>query len=185
MLIWLHERKWFFQVLIGFSLAIVFLTGLFSPAESDVGRALPRTGFTAPPIALPDDQNQMITLEDFKGSVIILNFWASWCPPCRAEMPAFQEVYEGYNENGLVIIGVNATYQDDDAAARQFVTERGVKFPILFDKDNSASRLYQIQALPTTFFIDQRGIIRKVIYGGPLNEALLKIEVEKLIGEER
>lgn len=185
MLIWLHERKWFFQVLTGFSLAIILLTGLFSPAESNAGRALPRVGFDAPNLILANEQNQMIALEDFKGSAIILNFWASWCPPCRAEMPAFQEVYEGYNEHGLVIIGVNATYQDDVAAARQFVAERGVKFPILFDNNNSASRLYQVQALPTTFFIDRGGKIRKVIYGGPLNEALLRIEVEKLLGEAR
>ncbi len=100
-------------------------------------------------------------------------------------MPAFQEVYDSRREDGLVVIGINTTFQDDVESARQFVDERGVRFPILYDFENSVSRIYQIQALPTTFFIDRRGIIRKVIYGGPLNEALLKTEAERLLGEVR
>lgn len=73
-----------------------------------------------------------------------------------------------------MVIGVNTTYQDDVQEARQFAIERGVQFPVLYDLDNSASRDYLIQALPTTFFIDHRGVIRKVIYGGPLTEVFFE-----------
>jgi peroxiredoxin len=82
-----------------------------------------------------------------------------------------------------VILGVNTTYQDDGEAALRFAGERGVQFPVVFDMDGAVSRRYQIQALPTTFFIDRKGIIRQVIYGGPLNEGLLKVEVQKLLEE--
>ncbi len=185
MLTKIHQNQRFFPFLTAFSLVIILLTGFFSPPESNSGRALPRVGFSAPSFTLPDGENQPISLGDFEGSILILNFWASWCPPCRAEMPAFQEVYDSHKGEGLIIVGINTTYQDDAETARQFVFERGVKFPVLYDFDNSASRDYQIQALPTTFFIDRRGTIRKVIYGGPLNEALLKAEVERLLEEAR
>ncbi|GIV66142.1 MAG: hypothetical protein KatS3mg047_0535 [Bellilinea sp.] len=183
MLTKLHEIKGFFPGLTLFSLLIILLTGFYSPAESNSGSALPRIGFSAPLFSLPDGENRSISLHDYEGSVVILNFWASWCPPCRAEMPAFQEVYDFHRDDGVIILGVNTTYQDDAESARQFAIERGVQFPVLYDFDNSVSRMYQIQALPTTFFIDRRGVIRNVIYGGPLNEALLKVEVEKLLKE--
>lgn len=181
----LHESKWFFSLLLASSLLIILLTGFFSPTESNSGQALPRVGFSAPNFSLPDSENQIVTLQDFRGSVIILNFWASWCPPCRAEMPAFQKVFDSHKDDGLVVIGVNTTYQDDAQEARLFAIERGVQFPVVYDLDNSASRDYLIQALPTTFFIDHRGVIRKVIYGGPLNEVLLKVEAERLLEESR
>lgn len=164
-------------------LLIIIFSAWFSPVESDTGRTLPRVGFTAPHFSLLDGFEQPLSLQELQGSVVILNFWASWCPPCRAEMPAFQQVYDLHKDEGLVILGVNTTYQDDRESAMKFADERGVQFPVLFDMDGAVSRRYQIQALPTTFFIDRKGIIRQVIYGGPLNEGLLKVEVQKLLEE--
>lgn len=183
MLKWIFEKEGFWRVLPIIGLLIILFSAWYSPVKSDSGRTLPKVGFTAPPFSLLDAFEQPFSLQELRGSVVILNFWASWCPPCRAEMPAFQQVYASHRDEGLVILGVNTTYQDDGEAALRFAGERGVQFPLLFDMDGVVSRRYQIQALPTTFFIDRKGIIRQVIYGGPLNEGLLKVEVQKLLEE--
>ncbi|WP_322792695.1 TlpA disulfide reductase family protein [Bellilinea sp.] len=183
MLKWLFEKEGLWRVLPVTGIFIILFSVWYSPVNSDTGRTLPKVGFAAPPFSLLDASDQTLSLQELQGSVVILNFWASWCPPCRAEMPAFQQVYDLHKDEGLVILGVNTTYQDDGESALRFAEERGVQFPVLFDSDGVVSRRYQIQALPTTFFIDRKGIIRQVIYGGPLNEGLLKVEVQKLLGE--
>jgi peroxiredoxin len=96
-------------------------------------------------------------------------------------MPAIQKVYEQYQEKGLVVLGVNATNQDNPQNAIQFAEEMGLTFPVLFDKDGNVSQRYLLNALPTTFFIDGSGTIQEVVVGGPMAEALLKIRVEQLI----
>ena len=112
---------------------------------------------------------------------MVINLWASWCTPCRAEMPAIQNVYEQYGEAGLVVLGVNATNQDNPQNANQFVEEMGLTFPILFDTDGEVSQRYLLTALPTTFFVDSNGTIQEVVVGGPMAEALLRIRIEQLI----
>jgi len=99
-------------------------------------------------------------------------------------MPAMQAVYEEFGHYGVTILAVNASNQDDPLAARRFITERGLTFPILEDLTGATARTYQVSALPTTFFIDRKGIISKVIYGGPLAEALLRAEITRLVKEQ-
>ena len=96
-------------------------------------------------------------------------------------MPAIQKVYEQYKDQGLVVLGVNATNQDNPQNAVQFVEDMGLTFPILFDMDGEVSQQYLLSALPTTFFVDGSGTIQEVVVGGPMAEALLKIRVEQLI----
>lgn len=112
---------------------------------------------------------------------MIINLWASWCTPCRSEMPAIQKVYEEYSQQGLIVLGINATNQDNPHNANQFAEEMGLTFPILFDTDGQVSQQYLLSALPTTFFVDGTGTIQEVVVGGPMAEALLKIRVEQLI----
>ena len=118
---------------------------------------------------------------ELRGRPVVVNVWTSWCPPCREEMPALQRVYQDYQDRGVVILGLNSTVQDTREAALAFATEQGLTFPILLDEDGEATRLYQVRALPTTFFIDAQGMIQDVIAGGPMSEALLRIRVEQLI----
>lgn len=140
----------------------------------------PASGFPAPDFTVTDQDGNIYGLNTFRGHPILLNFWASWCPPCRAEMPAMQEVYEQYQAQGFIILAVNSTIQDDPEQAAAFFQELGLTFPLLMDRDGAATRKYQVRSLPTSFFIDPEGIIQEVVIGGPMAEALLISRVERL-----
>jgi cytochrome c biogenesis protein CcmG/thiol:disulfide interchange protein DsbE len=157
-----------------------------APPGSTSNNAIPapRQGFAAPDFSLESADGSIVTLSELRGRPVLVNLWASWCPPCRSEMPAMQEVYEEYQDAGFVILAVNSTYQDDPNDALAFVDELGLSFPILFDADGSVSHRYQSRALPTSFVIDQEGIIQEVVVGGPMADALLRIRVEQLIKRE-
>lgn len=155
-----------------------------SPQDALAGESMaPHVGFRAPEFELPTPQGKQISLSELRGQAVIINLWASWCPPCREEMPALQEVYESYHDQGLEILAVNATNQDDLTAAVEFSNQLGLAFPILLDSDGEVSRLYRLQSLPTTYFIGRDGFIRDVVVGGPMAEALLRVRVERLLGE--
>ncbi|HLF90047.1 MAG TPA: prolipoprotein diacylglyceryl transferase family protein [Anaerolineales bacterium] len=129
----------------------------------------PRTGFTAPDFTLSTPDGEVFTLSKLRGRTVIVNLWASWCGPCRAEMPALQRVHEAYKDAGLVILAVNATNQDSKTAALAFATEHGLTFPILLDLDGQVSQQYELRALPSTYFIRPNGIIEEVVTRlGPL-----------------
>jgi len=145
----------------------------------------PREGFSAPDFTLEQLDGNQVTLSDLRGKVVVVNFWASWCPPCRAEMPAIEKVYRAYKDLGLVVLGVNTTNQDSEAAAAAFVQEFGLTFPIPLDRTGSVSAAYNLRGLPSTYFIDSRGVIRSVVIGGPMSEALIQSKVENLLKERR
>ncbi len=143
----------------------------------------PREGFMAPDFTLDRLGGGRMTLSDLRGQVVVMNLWASWCPPCRAEMPALQQVYDELRERGMVILAVNVTYQDGEAPAAAFVAEYGLTFPVLLDRTGEVGRGYLLRALPTTFFIDRQGVIRQVIVGGPMSEATIRSAIEPLLEE--
>ena len=143
-----------------------------------------KEGFKAPDFNLGLLDGGTVTLSELKGKVVLVNFWTSWCPPCRKEMPAIESVYRSYKDLGLVVIGLNLTAQDSEQAAASFVREIGVTFPVALDLDNSVGNLYRVTALPTSFFIDRKGVIRSVIVGGPMSEALIQSKVEELLRED-
>lgn len=167
---------------------ILIIAGLWifasqvSPEDSTHGKIpVPHKGFSAPDFSLQDASGEIVTLSSLRGQPILLNIWASWCTPCRAEMPAMQRIYESYQDQGFTILAVNATHQDQIPNAIGFAKELGLSFPILFDLQGNVSNLYQVQALPTSFFIDSQGIIQEVVVGGPMAEALLEIRVQQLL----
>jgi len=112
---------------------------------------------------------------------VIINFWATWCSPCREEMPNFEKVYRDLKAEGLVILAVNTTDQDSEVEVRAFVTEYGLTFPIALDRRGEASRRYLITGMPTSFFVGRDGVIRSVIIGGPLNEADIRAEAQRIL----
>ena len=155
-----------------------------APDSAAAGQiASPRAGFPAPDFTLPLASGENVSLAAYRGQVVILNLWASWCLPCRAELPAIEAVYTAQRERGLAVLAVNSTYQDSVDRALGFVDELGVTFPILLDHDGSVSKRYLLRALPTTFFIDRQGIIREVIVGGPMPLSTLQSQVEALLAE--
>jgi peroxiredoxin len=143
----------------------------------------PRAGFAAPEVELERLDGGLVRLSDLRGQVVVLNVWASWCPPCRAEMPALQALHELRGGDGVVVLGINSTVQDSEQAVRDFALEYGLTFAIGLDRDGQATRQYQVRALPSTFFIDREGIIRRVVVGGPLDVSVLETTVLDLLGE--
>ena len=191
----IHKKQIFFswRFLSGLILFLGIVWIWFSSTNSSSvtsGRIpAPRQGFLAPDFQLPAAQESQpigsITLSDLRGQPVLINLWASWCPPCQAEMPAMQRVYEEYREQGFEILAINTTFQDDQDSAALFVSQKGLTFPILWDFDRIVSNLYQTRAMPTSFFVDADGVIRDVIVGGPMSEALLRIRVQQLFEENR
>jgi len=143
----------------------------------------PREGFPAPDFTLDTLGGESATLSAYRGKVVIVNLWASWCGPCRAEMPAIQKVYAANRERGLEVLAVNSTFQDSQADAQEFAQNSGLTFPILLDRDGAVSKRYLLRALPSTFFIDRKGVIRSVVFGGPMTEALVQTKIEALLQE--
>jgi peroxiredoxin len=144
----------------------------------------PQKGFLAPEFTLETMSGGEVTLSDLHGQVVIVNLWASWCGPCRLEMPAFKNVYEEYKDRGLVILAVNSTSQDTLSAVEEFVAEYQLPFTILMDTNGTIARVYQVSALPTSVFIGRAGLISRVVVGGPRAESTLRAEIESLLAEE-
>lgn len=151
--------------------------------SANPGIPAPQAGFLAPEFTLTTLEGSTISLEELRGQAVLVNIWASWCIPCRTEMPAMQKVYETYKDRGFTIIAVNATSQDSRSEAAAFVREYQLTFPILLDLDGTVGQLYQVSALPSSFFILPNGNIQEVVIGGPMAEALLRTRIENLLAE--
>ena len=152
------------------------------PGGTDTpGIPAPKAGFLAPDFTLTTLEGESVTLSELRGKAVVVNVWASWCGPCRAEMPALEAVYQEYSGENFVLLAVNATSQDNLNNAVDFVAELGLTFPILIDEAGEVGRLYHVDALPSTFFIRPDGTIEEVVIGGPMAEALLRTRVETLL----
>jgi len=181
----LAEKRWWYLLLA----AILILAGMWinlsrlQPAAGQEIAAHPYTGFRAPDFSLGTLEGNVVSLSDLHGQVVVINFWATWCTPCRLEMPALEHLHQELGSDGVVVLGVNTTHQDSPSAAADFVEERELTFPILLDVENIAGSAYEVQATPTTFVIDREGVIRFIQIGGPLDEAFLFSEAESLLEE--
>lgn len=178
-------RRWFPIMVVTALVGAAWIWSSAVPVSATTGGQIPapREGFSAPSIELARLDGERLELADLRGQVVVINFWASWCPPCRAEMPALERAYQADRERGLEILAVNTTYQDQLGAARSFVAERDLSFPILLDRTGETANRYRMRALPTTYFVDREGVIRKVIVGGPMSEATLRSTVDSLLTE--
>ena len=182
---WMTRRgTWY-----GFLAAVLVLSAAwmaFSRVEASGQGELPVSpyaGFRAPEISLQTLEGGAVSLADLQGKVVIVNFWATWCTPCRLEMPALQAIHTELADEGLVVLGLNTLYQDSLDTVAVFVDDFGLTFPIVLDDTGDTARAYAIQATPTTFVIDRQGVIRLALVGGPLDEAFLFSEVEALLEE--
>jgi len=161
-----------------FLLLIMLATSAFSiaaqSAKADLGKA---PGFT-----LKSYSGKNLKLSEYRGQVVLLNFWASWCGPCRQEMPLLNDLHKKYKKLGFSVMGVNV--EEDSAKARKIVKEVKLKFPVLFDTKNKVSELYQVSAMPSTVIIDRNGNMRYVHKGyKPGDMSAYKKWVKKLIRE--
>ena len=137
----------------------------------------PAVGYYAPDFTVSTLTGEAFTLSEQRGQPVVVNFWATWCPPCRAEIPFFQAVARKYNGQ-IAVIGV-----DDGQPApvvASFVSEMGMTYPVPLDEDSAVSRTYRVNSLPTTYFVDADGIVRN-IHMGIISQAVLEEKIAQLL----
>lgn len=174
-----HRITFYLLVLVAGVLWLIISAEKGNP-QADAGPA-PQKGFRAPDFTLQTIDGETYTLSDLQGSAVLVNMWATWCPPCKAEMPAMQKVYEEYKDQGLVVLAVNSTFQDTQSNIAPFIEEYSLTFPILLDTTSQVTRAYRVRSLPSSYFINRQGIITEVVIGGPMSEALLRTRIEEAL----
>lgn len=138
-------------------------------------RPMVKVGSVAPDFVLEDHDGKPVRLSDLQGKIVVINFWASWCPPCRDEMPDLQWLSEEYQKD-LVVLGVNTAYVDDRSDALAFADELALTFPILFDQSGDVSEgLFSVRGLPTSYWIDRRGTVRQIQVGAMTRDQMIDV----------
>ena len=139
-------------------IALVF--GVFAASSLAAGGM---EGQPAPDFALKSSTGENMRLSEYRGDVVMINFWATWCGPCRQEMPLLDELYSRYQRVGFNLLGVNI--DDDSGRAMDMIEDLGVNFPVLFDARKEVSELYDVSAMPVTVIVDREGTVRYVHHG--------------------
>ncbi|MBV1906704.1 MAG: TlpA family protein disulfide reductase [Pseudomonadales bacterium] len=161
------------------SIKLVFAAALvfFSLASNAAG-----VQDTAPDFTLKNLEGKNLRLQEFRGQVVLLNFWASWCGPCRQEMPLLDRIHQRYEDAGFSVVAVNV--EGEKAPAQALAKETGVSFPVLIDTDQKVSEQYNLEAMPSSVLIDRDGVIRYIHRGyQPGDESHYLKVVKQLIKE--
>ena len=149
-------------------------------ATSAVSAGLKQT--SAPDFTLKSYTGENLRLSEYRGEVVLINFWASWCGPCRQEMPVLSELHDKYRALGFTVLGVNV--EADSSKARKLLQEQPVSFPVVFDNDSVVSKQYDVVAMPSTVLVDRDGNMRYLHKGyKPGLEAVYQQQVRDLIRE--
>jgi len=133
----------------------------------------------APEFHLKNMDGQIVSLSDFRGKPVLINFWASWCDPCRKEMPYLQQVYDEWTGKGLVLLAIDIG--ETPAAINKFFTENNLSLPVLLDSDKQVGQEYGITGVPETFLIDKNGIIRKKKIGAYENKQAIENDLNLIL----
>ncbi len=182
-------KRWFGLLLsifiVAFALAAcsVVIPGLALPSANNAAPSRPtkaKIGELAPEINLKSLNSDPIVLSKLEGHPVLVNFWATWCGPCREEFPALMRAYRKHKEEGFVILGVNFQDDNSDEGVMTFMRNSVADFPIVRDTGERVGRMYGIRGLPTSFFIDRKGIIRDIVVGGPMTDDYLDQEWSKI-----
>ncbi len=177
------QIKWYGLMLLAALLggAWIYQTRVPIELNSLPGQAA-HTNFRAPAFTLGALDGTMVSLNDLRGRVVLVNFWATWCVPCRSEMPAIEAAYQEHASQDFSVLAINVG--EDAGTVKPFVDEFHLTFPILLDPDQTVVQQYQIQALPTSLFIDREGVIRATSLGG-MNRASIEAELATLLEPAR
>ncbi|MBK9307717.1 MAG: TlpA family protein disulfide reductase [Nitrospira sp.] len=143
-----------------------------------MGSRVPAVGTAAEDFQLTDLAGQQQSLSQYRGKVVLVNFWATWCKPCTTEMPAMQAMYDKLQDKGFVVLAVNEL--EDEAKVREHIQQHGHTFPVLLDRDNKVANQFGVFGLPVSVFIDEKGVVREYIKGGLLTEQVILDTVARI-----
>jgi len=176
--IFLRSRSYIRQ-----SLALaVALVALASGVAWSMGSRVPVVGTAVEDFQLVDLSGKMQSLSQYRGNIVLVNFWATWCKPCTTEMPAMQTMYDKLRDKGFVVLAVNEL--EDDAKVREHIKAYGHTFPVLMDRDNKVANQFGVFGLPVSVFIDQEGRVQEYIKGGLLTEQKIDETVARIQKQE-
>ena len=161
---------------------LVTLVGLPALDVWSMGSRVPAVGMQAEDFRLPDLAGKEQSLSQYRGKIVLLNFWATWCKPCTTEMPAMQTMYDKLRDKGFVVLAVNEL--EDDARVREHIKQYGHTFPVLMDHDNKVANQFGVVGLPVSVFIDQEGRVQEYIKGGLLTEQKIDETVARILKQE-
>lgn len=163
-----HLKAW-----LGITAAVVMATSAVSAEQKQS---------SAPDFTLKSDAGENLRLSEYRGEVVLINFWASWCGPCRQEMPVLSELHDKYRALGFTVLGVNV--ESDTSKARKLLRDLPVSFPVVFDSDSVVSKQYDVVAMPSTVLVDRDGNMRYLHKGyKPGLESVYQQQVRDLIRE--
>ncbi len=159
----------------------LLIAGCSSPSKPEGSGQAPQVGKLAPDFQLAGLDGQAVSLSDFRGRPVFLNFWATWCGPCRHEMPFIQEIFEEkeWSDKGLVILAIDIG--ESSTQVREFIESNSLFFPVLLDTDKEVASEYNIRGIPTSFFIDKDGIIQVMKIGAFPSKAAIEKDLDKII----
>lgn len=137
-------------------------------------------GYMAPDFELETMNGELTKLSNYRGKKVILNFWASWCPPCKAEMPNIEKFYKENKDHNVIVLAVNLTTTEKNKNnVQQFIKDQGLTFPILLDEQGKEGKLYQTFTIPTSYIIDPKGIVQQKFIG-PMSKEIIETLVSKI-----
>ncbi|MEY4704943.1 MAG: Thiol-disulfide oxidoreductase [Nitrospirota bacterium] len=158
------------------------LIAIVSGTAWSMGSRVPVVGTQAEDFQLVDLSGKVQSLSQYRGKIVLLNFWATWCKPCTTEMPAMQASLDKLQDKGFVVLAINEL--EDDAKVREHVKQNGHTFPVLMDRANKVANQFGVFGLPVSVFIDENGIVQEYIKGGLLTEQLIYDVVAKIHKQE-
>lgn len=158
------------------TVSVILLAG--SSLVWAMGSRVPAVGTSAEDFRLVDLEGKGHSLSQYRGKVVLVNFWATWCKPCTTEMPAMQTTYEKLRDKGFVVLAINEL--EDEPKVREHIKQHGHTFPVLMDRDNKVANQFGVFGLPVSVFIDEKGVVQEYIKGGLLTEQVILDTVARI-----
>jgi peroxiredoxin len=171
-------KKMFNVAMMGLVAAACLYSAVLVPWAWSMGSRVPVVGMPAEDFRLVDLDGQAQSLSQYRGKIVLVNFWATWCKPCTTEMPAMQASFDKLRDKGFVVLAINEL--EDDVKVREHIKQYGHTFPVLMDRNNKVANQFGVFGLPVSVFVDEKGVVQEYIKGGLLTEQKIQEIVVRL-----